>query len=63
MIPASYLFKNAFDNAWIENNETPKLPAEPNRSHSGLLQPMLRQLQRLWSVKANPSHSGVHAYH
>lgn len=63
MIPASYLFKQAYDQAWTEP-ETPYVTETAEKPQRGLTSPVIAILAALWSRRPQPRHHmfGSHAY-
>ena len=61
MIPASYLFKNAYRQQW----EEPDLPSSPRQRHSffnGLMTPVAGALDAVFARGRSAHHLGAHAY-
>jgi hypothetical protein len=64
MIPASYLFKDLYQQHWEEDTSTPTLPVEQTRFTNGLTTPIYYRLAAILRKrdKAGRRYFGVHAY-
>lgn len=61
MIPASYMFKQVYDQAWNEPENSPA--AEPQQDHTrGLLTPIITVMKSLFARQPNIHALGTPAY-
>ncbi|MDB5613398.1 MAG: hypothetical protein JWQ22_1051 [Devosia sp.] len=62
MIPASYFFKQVYNQAWEEPTAT--TPVKKTRRLSGLMMPLSGAIRTLLShrPRTHSHHAGVHAY-